>query len=941
KNGKLLSVSEKGLHEIDPATKQSRLIPFGRPPEPLPNFTYSHFLYEGPAGTIWIFAFEGLIEAIPAGDGYRFRYFKNNLAARTSLSHNTVLSVAADPLEPERYLWAGTKGGGLNRLDRQTGKFKHYKTEQGLPDNVVYGILPDDNGHLWLSTNRGLCRFHVREETARNFTAADGLQDNEFNQSSYLKTRSGHLIFGGINGLTVFHPDSLQFNQRRPTTAITRIRVNGQPAGFRAPESAEGHFPLLETTGHRTLRLELAHHQNLISLEFAALDFSNPAQNQYRYQLARKRFFEKRESENWVQLGYRNNVQFVDLPPGSYTFNVLGSNNDPDGNRGWSEQPAVLEFTIRPPWWAAWWAYLLYALAATGLILLGYRYKLRQRLQAQDALRLKELDEFKNRFFTNITHEFRTPLTVILGEAERLQREGAAPEQSAGLIRRSGENLLRLVNQLLDLAKLESNSLRLNYVQGDVLANLRYIAESLRGLANSRSIRLQVESPVPEIVMDYDPERLLQIVYNLLSNAIKFTPPGGKVELRAEVPPEPPSSLLTLTVSDTGIGILPEELPHIFDRFYQAQAPPGPSKGGEVPAEGRFSRPSAPNPPPLGGLGGAGIGLALTKELVHAMNGEIEVESQVGRGTTFTVRLPVSKQAQMEEPGASPFFTVSPEAAPEGDASLQRGLPLITEHQASVLIIEDNPDVVEYLASCLSSSRGESREWAYTLSFAYNGRQGVGMALDTTPDIIISDVMMPEKDGFEVCEILKNDERTSHIPIVLLTAKVGVENRIAGLRRGADAYLAKPFHEGELLVTLANLLEVRHKLQAKYLEMATQLPPVDTSEKQQPADLEEVFLQKLHTAVQQRLGDSSLTVDDICRAVGMGRSNLYAKLSALTGTSFNLYLRSLRLARAKELLLTTNMNVSEVAYEVGFKDPKYFSRVFSKAYGTPPSELKP
>ncbi|MCB9036599.1 MAG: response regulator [Lewinellaceae bacterium] len=931
KKGKLLSVSEKGLRQFDPATKQSRLIPFDQPQQLSPNFTYSHFLCEGPTGTIWIFAFEGLIEAAPAGDGYRFRFFKNNPADRSSLSHNTVLSVAADPLEPGRYLWAGTKGGGLNRLDRQSGAFKHYKTEQGLPDNVVYGILPNSRGHLWLSTNRGLCRFHVREETARNFTVADGLQDNEFNQSSYLKTTSGHMIFGGVNGLTVFHPDSLQFNERRPLTAITHIRVNNHLTGFRAREGTDSEFPLLEKAGLQTLRLDLTHRQNLVSLEFAALDFSNPAQNQYRYQLLRSGTFGQNEQEAWVELGYKNSVQFANLQPGNYTFKVLGSNND----GAWSERPAVLEFTIHPPWWASWWAYLLYA-GVTGLvILLVYRYQLRQRLQAQEALRLRELDEFKNRFFTNITHEFRTPLTVILGEADKLQREGPTPGHSAGLIRRSGENLLRLVNQLLDLAKLESNSLQLHYVQGDVLAYLRYIAESLQSLADSRGVRLQVECPAREIVMDYDPERLLQIVYNLLSNAIKFTPAGGKVELRAEVAPgqlpELGSSHLALMVSDTGVGIPPEELPRIFDRFYQARSSPPRSSQREEEAPElpnvSESRPVA-NPSLSEGLGeavaGTGIGLALTKELVTAMGGEINVESKVGKGTVFTVRLPVSNRAERSETTGA-----GPQAKPESKAQAPDAAP---PDAATVLIIEDHPDVVEYLASFL----GEK----FALHLAYNGREGIEKALETVPDLIVSDVMMPEKDGFEVCEILKTDERTSHIPIVLLTAKVGVENRIAGLRRGADAYLAKPFHEEELLATLANLLEGRRKLQAKYLKTATQPPPVGASGEPHPADPEDAFLQKLHTAVQERLGDSSLTVEDICRAIGMGRSNLYAKLSALTGTSFNLYLRSLRLARAKELLLTTNMNVSEVAYEVGFKDPKYFSRVFTEAYGMPPSELK-
>ncbi|MCB0639838.1 MAG: response regulator, partial [Lewinella sp.] len=773
RNGKLLSVREEGLQQFDPVTAQSRLIPFDQPQQLPAAFRYSHFLYEDPTSTVWIFAFAGLIQATPEGDGYRFRYFENDPAVRSSLSNNTVLSVAADPLDPTRYLWVGTKGGGLNRLDRQTGDFRHYKTEQGLPDNVIYGILPDDRGHLWLSTNRGLCRFHVREETTRNFTAADGLQNNEFNQSSYLRTRDGHLIFGGVNGLTVFHPDSLRFNEQRPVTAITRVRINNQLTGFRALPGMEAPPPLLERTDDGALYLDLTHRENLVSLEFAALEFSNPAQNLYRYRLIRHRVLGRSQEGEWVDLGHNNTVQFANLRPGHYTFQVLGSNND----GAWSEQPAVLTFTIHPPWWATWWAYVGYGLLAMATVLLIYRTQLRQRLQLQEATRLKELDQFKNRFFTNITHEFRTPLTVILGITNQLwtnndiqpARESA---HKLNLIRRNGENLLRLINQLLDLAKLESDELRINYVQGDVLPYLRYIAESLHSLASVRNVLLQVKSDQTPIVMDYDPERLQQIVYNLLSNAIKFTPSGGQVVLQARsttgAAADPRTPRLVLTVTDTGIGIPPEELPRIFDRFHQAD---------------HLAQAQA---------GGTGIGLALTRELIHAMGGEISVESQLGQGTVFTVQLPIRRQAPM---ASDPVVQSSTESTPAPGTPLPEDQA--RESRPQLLIIEDNPDVVEYLSFCLKAD--------YALDFAYNGRAGIDTAVERVPDLIISDVMMPEKDGFEVCDTLKNDERTSHIPIVLLTARAGVEDRIAGLRRGADAYLAKPFHEEELLVTLEKL----------------------------------------------------------------------------------------------------------------------------------------
>ncbi|MCB0578420.1 MAG: response regulator, partial [Phaeodactylibacter sp.] len=466
------------------------------------------------------------------------------------------------------------------------------------------------------------------------------------------------------------------------------------------------------------------------------------------------------------------------------------------------------------------------------------------------------------------------------------------------LIRRNGEVLLRLISQILDLAKLESNTLKINYVQGDILPYLRYISESLHSVANARNVMLRLESNEASIVMDYDPERLLQIVHNLLSNAVKFTPSGGKVALRADMANDRGGPYLRLSVADTGAGIPPEDLPYIFDRFRQA------------------------NNLEKAGTGGTGIGLALTKELVNAMNGDISVESELGKGAAFTVRLPVTNKAEsLKSSELSQALAETPARPRQAPASTLNPQP----SSVNLLIIEDNPDVVEYLTDCLKDN--------YALDFAYNGRAGIEKALENIPDLIVSDVMMPEKDGFEVVETLKHDERTSHIPIVMLTARADVESRIKGLRRGADAYLAKPFHREELLATLNNLLEWRKKLQAKFSAMV--LSPSSLT-----SGPEDAFLQKLHTAVQERIGDAGLKAEDICRAVGMGRSNLYAKLSALTGMSFNIYLRSLRLHKAKELLQTSDLNVSEVAYKVGFNDPKYFSRVFSEEFGLPPSELK-
>lgn len=891
RKGMVVSVDEKGLHEFDPDRETSKHFPFDQPQQRQADD--AHFLYEDGEGVLWVFGYKGLTKAIRSQSGYRYEYFTTNPADPSSLSSNVVLSVADDPIEPQRYLWVGTDGGGLNRLDKSSGKFKHFTRKQGLPDQVVRGILAQNwshkdqgPGYIWMSTKMGLCRFDVRAETATNFTVADGLQDNEFITGSYLKTRDGSLIFGGNFGINVFHPDSLEYNQNVPHTRIVGLQVNNQPYDIAGKTS-----------------LSLSHQQNLLNIDFAALEFTNPTQNQYRYQLLG-------QSKDWVSLGTKPSIQFAGLAPGTYTFKVMGSNN----HGVWSKRPAELRFTIRPPWWASWWAYLFYLSLAAAAVWQYYQYLLRRQYAEQEKLRLRELDDFKSRFFTNITHEFRTPLTMILGMSEQVlsdkvaQNHPATIAQPLSLIKRSGENLLRLVNQILDLAKLESNTLNMTYIQGDILAFTKYIAESLHSLANAQNLMLQVESEQAKIVMDYDPERFLQIIHNLLSNAIKFTPSGGKVLLQVDQE----GQWLYISVADTGSGIPPEEIPHIFERFFQAK-------------NQEFAK-----------AGGAGIGLSLTRELVKFMGGEVSVQSTVGVGSTFFVKLPITNKGTLVEHGTS---SVLENWKPSPAKPL---MPLPTQLQPTdvilpqILIVEDNPDVVQYLAACLKGpSDHEARP--YQLDFAYNGQAGIEKALETVPDLIISDVMMPFKDGFEVLEALKNDERTSHIPIIMLTAKADAQSRLAGLRRGADAYLAKPFQQEELLVTVENLLELRRKLQLKYQQ---QILTTETTDTTTTADVEDAFLLNVRAIIEANYADDGFALPQLCQKIGMSRSQLFRKMKALTDIAPSDLIRKHRLNKARILLQSGATNVSEAAWQVGFKDPSYFSKLYQEEFGEVPSAMK-
>jgi len=544
----------------------------------------------------------------------------------------------------------------------------------------------------------------------------------------------------------------------------------------------------------------------------------------------------------------------------------------------------------------------------------AYRFQLRRRLAEKEAYRLQELNTFKSRLFTNITHEFRTPLTVILGTTDQLKTDGEAenPEHKKAklnLIARNGERLLRLVNQILDLAKIENNSFQFNYVQGDVLPYLRYLTESLQSMADFQEVKLSIEASDHEIVMDYDPERLLQIVHNLLSNAIKFTPSGGNVTLRAAKT----SAALHISVEDTGIGIAPEDLPFLFDRFYQVKQPD-----------------NAPT-------NSTGIGLALTKELVQRMGGTIMVQSEPGQGTAFTAIWHITNLAPII---SSDTGSDNPDSAKAVFSNSFRAItsPIALETELpSLLIIEDNPDVVAFLTTCLQRT--------YQLDFAFNGKQGIEKALETVPDLIISDVMMPEKDGFQVCECLKNDLRTSHIPILLLTAKTEMESRIIGLQSGADAYLAKPFNQQELLLTLRNLLLMRRALQARYgKQQRAEVPetpafpePVGNT---QIFELEDAFVQKLRQHIEDNLSQSDLSMEDVSREMTMSYQTLHRKITALTNLSPVQFIRLVRMSKARTLLQTTRLPISEIAYAVGFNDAKYFSRVFTEEFGKPPSTMR-
>ncbi len=546
--------------------------------------------------------------------------------------------------------------------------------------------------------------------------------------------------------------------------------------------------------------------------------------------------------------------------------------------------------------------------------------KLNEELKEQKTVieaqkeKLEELDEAKSRFFTNISHEFRTPLTIISGMIEQIKaKPDVWLDKGTQMIKQNSDNLLHLVNQILNLRKLESQNMEVNLVQGDVFQYLRYITESYQSYAQNKGIQLHFLAAQSSIQMDYDSDKLLRIISNLLSNAIKFTPYDGNIYFHIDQKSEKDGQWLQIRIEDTGDGIPKDRLANIFDRFYQVDD--SSTRKGE----------------------GTGIGLALTRELVKLLNGKIEVQSEIGKGTIFFVKLPITTNSIIKDEASTLLEkdeTIMPPTVFAGEppskttAATEVLLPFESESSLpNLLIVEDNPDVIQFLVACLEDE--------YQLHIARNGQEGIDEAIEQIPDLIVSDVMMPEKDGFELCDTLKQDERTSHIPIILLTAKADLDSRISGLERGADAYLTKPFEQKELLIRLKKLLELRKRLQERYKTF-----DFKPFEEENPTSREDAFLIKVQKLIEENISDDNFGNVQLAKKMNLSESQLYRKIKALTDKSPVPFIRSVRLYKGKELLQSTEMNVSEVAYEVGFTDPAYFSRVFSKEFNISPNAIR-
>ena len=876
-------------------------------------------LYEDKQGTFWIGTEKGFAKTIINNKriaASQIKWFYNSSSNRNSLNYNHVSCFLDDPSAPDKYLWISTKGGGLNRLDKTTGNFLHLTSKDGLPDDVVYGILADDAGNIWGSSNKGIFCLKATKNNDwvfYNFTKANGLQDDEFNTGCYAKLSNGNLAFGGVKGVNIFNPKEILVDGFMPNVFITSILINNQ---FIAPGD---NTAVLQNTIEQSKNITLSHLQDILTLEFSSLDLTAPAQNKYRYQLVGV-------DRDWVESGTRRTATYLHLPSGKYNFRVQGSNSQGI----WSDKIATLQITVLPPWWLSWWAYVVYATLLFFGIRTYFKFSVnRAKLKAQlnfeqlEAKRIKELDSIKTQLYTNITHEFRTPLTIILGMAQQVKSNPPLHLNSGiDMILRNGQSLLNLVNEMLDLSKLESGKMQLQLVNGDVIHFLRYIIESFHSLAESQKKQLHFLAEMDALYISYDPEKIRQIISNLLSNALKFTPERGNIYIGiSQNILEDNEHIFTLIIKvrDTGIGIPENQLEHIFDRFYQL--------------DNSHTRKSE----------GTGIGLALTKELVKLMDGEITVKSPptgATKGTEFTITLPFKKITTAEKQ------IIYREKKDERSQKLSMAVAngIITDEDTKdakkplILLVEDNADVVAYTASCLPD---------YRLAIGQDGREGFRIATEIIPDLIITDVMMPFVDGFELCRQLRHDKHTSHIPIIMLTAKADVESKIEGLENGADAYIQKPFHREELLTRIKKLLELRKNLQQFYLQKAglnTNSILIKTGlaveEPTRENKIEDDFVKKIREVIEKNITDTNFTVEQLCKQVFMSHSQLHRKLDALTGCSPSKFIRIIRLNKAKKMLKNSTISIAAISLECGYNDPGYFARVFKQDYVVTPQEWR-
>ncbi len=855
-------------------------------------------------GKLWFGTQNGLFELLLDEENRKIAAQEIILKGeKLKLSNPMIFSLYEDG---QQNIWIGTFGGGLNKMSlNQAGQplgIEYFRKSNVLPDDAIYGILSEEDEHVWISTDMGLVRFHLEKHSIDVFDVRDGLPQNNFRQGAYSRGESGYYYFGGLNGLTIFKPEGIKLNTQAPEILITDLLINNQTISI--GEKLNNSI-ILQKSIVETESLAIKQQQRIIAFNVAVKHTSMPFKNKVAYKL-------KGFNEEWIEENTgKTTITYTNLSAGTYTFMVKGAN----GDGTWSTKTRSLNLEILPPWYQTWWSYVLFAFLIIGIgvgvvVYFTQNEKLKQQLKYEemDKERLKTINQGKFRYFTNLSHEFRTPLTLIAGPLEYVIHNNSDADNNKylAIIQKNTKRLISLVDQLITFRKAEQGHESLNLSKNTLGGFIYPIAEAFEDYAIEKNINFhyKINAPDEEIIIDV--EKLERIIFNLLSNAFKYTPAFGSISIESEVRAETEQKRIHIDVIDSGKGIPPEDLSNIFERFYQL--------GNKT-----------------GSISGGGIGLAFCKTMVSLLGGEIFAASTPGVETRFSVILP-SKAIGENEADVADFSKKSfiKDWIPLPANIIKESWDISTNNSLkkhTLLIVENEVDVQTFLKSALSQK--------YNITIANNGLEALEKIEQQEPDLVVSDVMMPEMDGFELCQKIKSDAEKCHISILLLTALGDDEDMIKGLEFGADEYIGKPFSFKHLELRIEKLIQNKLRLR-EYFSTNSTLPKKDI----EISTRDKKFLSNTIDIIEKNMADSNFGVQELAFEMGLSAAHFYRRLKQLTGQIPNAYLRNFRLQRAAELMRQNEgYNVTEVMYQIGIESNSYFSTSFKKLHGVSPSEF--
>lgn len=828
--------------------------------------------------------------------------------------YNSIQTILSIYESNDKTIWIGTDGEGLFSYNKKNKSFLNYNDFPNFKEKSVRAIIADNNGSLWISGGTGLTKLDFKSKKSTNFNKDDGLIDNDFNNNAVFKDGNGELYFGGYEGINYFNPNEIKKAEKAPSLYFSDFKLFN--LSVKPNEDAS---PLTKVIS-QTKEITLNYTQSVFTIEYVGINYNYSKKNQYAYYLEG---FEK----DWNYVGNNRTATYTNLAPGNYVFKVKSANAD----GSWSDAQLELKIKILPPWWKTIWAYLAYTSILVFLLIYfnkmyQNRFKARQAiiLEKEKTIQLEKLNNKKLQFFTNISHEFRTPLTLIINPLQDILRsKNLSPEihNKLKIVHKSSDRLSRLINELMDFNKLEFNKISLQAKKIEVITFTQGVISYFNEEAATRNITINFESSLDELEDWLDPKMLEKILFNIISNAFKFTPDNGTITISIDQLDTDNALVLngnkvpsfSITITDTGSGIHKKDLNRIFDRFYQL------------------------NNLNKDYYGSTGIGLEVVKEFIELHKGKIGVESQVGQGTKFTATFPLGKSFYKENEVIEEDFTIEKNKLslesnnnqsneddfvdePDEKAKVE------TEKPYTVLIVEDNPELRNYLKEELSKT--------YKVIVAENGQKGYELAVQKLPDLIITDVIMPVMDGLQLCKNIKGDLKTSHIPLLMLSAKAMVKDRLEGIDSGADMYLSKPFELDILKSSLAQLITSRQIMFKKFYSGITK------DGKEKTTSLDNDFIQKILHFINENISEPELTVELLSSKIFLSRSQLYRKIKTLTGVSVNEFIRNVRLEKAKQLIERGNNNINEISYKVGFTSPSYFSKCYKIKYGHLPTQEK-